>query len=157
MTNKRWLQARIDLRLIVVAGVAAGVTGGGVYAISESKAYAATVTLQPAQPSTLTATGGVTLLPCITSPLTTERLATSERALESAAATAQIPVSQLEGHVQTMVIRSTLVKITVTASQHDRAVDAVAALGGFVSSVTRGRYTVTKPGTDLTRSVTAYC
>jgi len=148
---RRWRDAILRNRWLVVAGLVVGLIIGGLYSLSGSSAWAGTATIQPAQPFN---SAGNPVLNYTSSPVAIELLVTSGRAIDAAAAAAGMSPDQLEGHVTTsdvitsfgpVATRGTvLISITVTLPQRTRAEKAANALSHFVVNTTEGPFVRTQ-------------
>src|SRR5271170_2026564 len=98
---RRWRDAIVRQRWFVVAGLVVGLIVGGLYSLSGSSDYQATVTIQPAQPFN---PAGNPVLNYTSSPLAIQLIVTSADALNHAATAAKMPVGELRGHVTTASI-----------------------------------------------------
>jgi capsular polysaccharide biosynthesis protein len=132
---------------IVVAGVVAGVILGALYSLSGGSVWQASVLIAPGQPFS---PSGAPVLTYQASPRSINVLATSESALERAAAAAHVPVGTIRGHVTTESIATglgsaasrgaNLIRINVQLHKPKHAEDVANALGNIVIADTTSPY-----------------
>lgn len=143
----RWRDAILRRRWYVVAGLVLGLVVGGLYSLSGSSSYVATVTIQPAQPFN---SAGNPVLNYTSSPLAIDLLVTSAAAVGRAAAVAHMTPGELSGHISTASISTVagpvtsrgtvLIEVSVSLAQAKRATLAANALGAYVVNETESPY-----------------
>ena len=134
---------------IVAAGVAAGIVLGALYSVSGGTLYEATARIAPGQ--AFNPGGNQPVQTYLTNLDAINSIATSEAAIQEAAAKLGLPPAKLRGHVSVSGVtplgggttnpRSTvLIEITVRQNKKKRAEDAADTIAEIVRETTTSRY-----------------
>lgn len=146
---KRWRDALLAQRWIVIGGLVAGVILGALYSLSGGSTYTATAVIAPGQ--AFNPSGSTAVLTYLTSETAINTIATQTSTLEAAAAKAGLTVGELRGHVTTSAVNegagtpaanrnAVLVEVTVQLAKAKKAEDAANALAEEIKNVTTSSY-----------------